>query len=232
MTEFNSNKYSVGWYKLAEFVVKKEKEKALGILRLLVHSLNDSAFASQLEGDLLSSFQDPKAIDCYVKAAQLFEKSSKTIEAVSVYEHLLTISPETVEYLQKLLALYQILGNENKILASWVSLLDILVKKNMRNEVDELCSQSNTIFSDPLIVHQYVVMSFLRYGEVYGGHEGYGGFDRHILNYHIERAIRYFINLDETSLNQFIARLSALDAQSYTFACDVIKKKDYKKKAA
>lgn len=220
MTEFNSNKYSVGWYKLAEFVVKKEKEKALGILRLLVHSLNDSAFASQLEGDLLFSFQDSKAIDCYVKAAQLFEKSSKTIEAVSVYEHLLTISPETIEYLQKLLMLYQVLGNENKILASWGTLLDILVKKNMLKEVDELCAQSNLIFVNSLIIHQYVVFSFLRYGE----------FDRNTLNYHIKRAIEYSFSLQDHSLNQFIARLAALDQESHNFACEVIKKMDYKKK--
>ena len=222
MTEFNSNKYSVGWYKLAEFVVKKEKERALGILRLLAHSLNDSAFASQLEGDLLSSFQDPKAVDCYVKAAQLFEKSSKTIEAVSVYEHLLTISPETIEYLQKLLVLYQVLGNENKILASWGTLLDILVKKNMLKEVDELCVQSNMIFSNPLIIHQYVIFSFLRYGE----------FDRDILNYHIQRAIEYSMGLSDSNLNQFIARLAALDQEAHGFACEVIKKMDYKKKHA
>ena len=41
--------YSVAWFKLAEFVTRKEKERAFGVYRLLSHSIADRAFAAQLE---------------------------------------------------------------------------------------------------------------------------------------------------------------------------------------
>lgn len=222
MTQFNSSKYSVAWYKLSEFVIKKEKERALGILRLLVHSLNDNAFAAQLEGDLLWSFQDIKATDCYIRAANLYEKQSKNIEAVAIYEHLLNIFPDSlnsVEYLQKLLSLYQVLKNNNKIYLSWCSLVDILLKKDMKQEVNNLCEQANNIFPDPLIIHQHMVLALIINKKA----------DQKLLEYHIKRALDYFIQENNTGLNNFMARLSALAPEEHIFAYEALKKMDYKK---
>ncbi len=71
MKQLNHDKYNVAWYKLAEFVVRKEKERALSLLRLLTHSFNDQALKDQLEGDLLRSFDDHKnASEKYFAAAQ------------------------------------------------------------------------------------------------------------------------------------------------------------------
>ena len=68
-------KFNVAWFKLAEFVGRKEKERALGVYRLLSHSLPDDAFAAQLRGRFLMAFYDEKAVDAYVKAARLYEKN-------------------------------------------------------------------------------------------------------------------------------------------------------------
>ena len=54
---FPSDKYTIAWFKLAECVAKGEKEKAFGVYRLLMHSLEDQAYAYQLEGDLLDAFK-------------------------------------------------------------------------------------------------------------------------------------------------------------------------------
>ena len=58
MKHLPSDKYNVAWFKLAECVARGEKEKALGVYRLLVHSLDEPAFIRQLEGDLLLAFKD------------------------------------------------------------------------------------------------------------------------------------------------------------------------------
>lgn len=90
-----SEKYSVAWFKLADCVSRGEKERALGVYRLLAHSLEDSAFAQQLEADLLLSFKDEKAaFDKYCQAANVYKKQGNILQAAAVYEHALTMQPD------------------------------------------------------------------------------------------------------------------------------------------
>ncbi len=58
MKQVPSGKYTIAWFKLAECVSRGEKERALGVYRLLSHSLDDSALVCQLEGDIFLSFND------------------------------------------------------------------------------------------------------------------------------------------------------------------------------
>ncbi len=115
MKQIYGDKYSIAWFNLAEFVARKEKERALGIYRLLVHSLSDPAVISQLEGDLLLSFNDMRAIECYIKAAQLYEKDSRIAQAAAVYEHILLLEDNQIPYLSSIITLYLKLNNETKI---------------------------------------------------------------------------------------------------------------------
>lgn len=114
MNQMSSDKFNVAWFKLAEFVIRKEKERALYIFRLLVHSLNDAALIAQLEGDLLLSFNDEKAVDCYIKAAHLYEKSNRIMQAAAIYEHLGALTNQFD--IPKLIAFYEQLGNETKVI--------------------------------------------------------------------------------------------------------------------
>ncbi len=129
MTQLPSDKFNVAWFKLAEFVTRKEKERALHIYRLLVHSLPDEAFAQQLEGDLLWSFNDAKAVECYIKAAALYEKRADFIQAAAVYEHILSIAPRVPEYVLKAILIYEQLNNREKITQLLSSLLDTVMDK-------------------------------------------------------------------------------------------------------
>jgi tetratricopeptide (TPR) repeat protein len=106
---------NVAWFKLAEFVSRKEKERALGVYRLLAHSLPDDAFAAQLEGDLLMAFYDEKAIDAYKKAARLYEKKGQLDHAALLYEQMLVLKPENKEFLVQALRLYELIPNNIKI---------------------------------------------------------------------------------------------------------------------
>lgn len=106
MKQIPSDKYSIAWFKLAECVTRGEREKALGVYKLLYHSIEDQAFAAQLEGDLLESFQDPQAAIKYEQAAQLYKKQNRLHEAVGVYEHMVTRDVEQLQALYQLTILY------------------------------------------------------------------------------------------------------------------------------
>lgn len=97
---------SVAWFKLAELISRGEKEKALNLYRLLSYSLDEKAYALQVEGDILWSFEDRDAIDKYKNAAFLYRKEKNIVAAAGVYEHLLTLDPKNVDNLFILLKLY------------------------------------------------------------------------------------------------------------------------------
>jgi tetratricopeptide (TPR) repeat protein len=92
MRQLPSDKYNVAWFKLAEFVSRGERERALCLYKLLVHSFDDYALAAQLEGDILLAFNDTKgACQRYRDAAMLFKDAKRLIESAAVYEHILLL---------------------------------------------------------------------------------------------------------------------------------------------
>ena len=106
MKQQPSESYSVAWFKLAEFVSRGEKVRAMGLYRLLAHSLEDQALVLQLEGDLLRSFDDATALERYEHAALSYKASGRLMEAVSVYEHLIVLQPAQTLYRQAAVHLY------------------------------------------------------------------------------------------------------------------------------
>lgn len=108
-------KHNVAWFKLAEFVSRREKERALGVYRLLSHSLPSDAFAAQLEGDLLAAFYDKeKALEAYQKAAHLYEKSGQLDHVAHVCEQMLAIKPDDKEFLEQTLKYFERVQNSAK----------------------------------------------------------------------------------------------------------------------
>ncbi len=116
MKQARSDKRTVAWFKLAECISRGEKERALGVYRLLSHSFNDQAVARQLEGDIHLSFNNEKdAIAQYDKAADLYQKSKRLLEAAAVYEHILTLQGDNVRFRKNIVELYQQLGINSKV---------------------------------------------------------------------------------------------------------------------
>jgi len=108
MKYIQSEKYNIAWFKLAEYVSRKERERAMGVYRLLHHSLGDEALAAKLKGDLLLCFdENESALEKYVEAAERYKKEKRFIESIAVYEHLLFLIPGSASYLKELLVLYK-----------------------------------------------------------------------------------------------------------------------------
>jgi hypothetical protein len=108
-------KSNIAWFKLAEFVMRKEKERALNIYRLLEHSFNNPAFAKQLEGDLLAAFHDEKAREKYYQAAYIYESQDELFLALLMYEKVLLFSLQ-VPILHKVIFLAQKVNLFHKLL--------------------------------------------------------------------------------------------------------------------
>lgn len=98
----------VAWFKLAELIERKEKEKALNLYRLLSHSFHDRAYALQLEGDILWALEDNDAVEKYKQAAFLYKKEQKLINSIAVYNHLLVFNPGNFDILSTILLLYSL----------------------------------------------------------------------------------------------------------------------------
>lgn len=107
MRHVPNDKYTIAWFKLAECIAKGEKEKAFGVYRLLSHSLEDQAYAYQLEGDLLDAFQDCRASEKYAQAAHVYHHTHRYKEACALYEELIFLLPHDDKHLVRLLEIYK-----------------------------------------------------------------------------------------------------------------------------
>ena len=103
MKENALEKHSLAWFKLTEFVTRGEKERAMGIYKLLSLSFDNPAFAEQLQADLLSAFEDPDAEKKYLQSADLYIKQKEISIAIAVYEHLITLKPKSLRYWELLI---------------------------------------------------------------------------------------------------------------------------------
>lgn len=111
-----SEKNTVAWFKLADFVSRGEKERALNLYKLLMHSINDEALALQLAGDIFIAFNDQQAIEKYTSAGRMYKKQKRFLQAATVYEHVITLQESSLDVLIDLLEIYTTLQNQVKII--------------------------------------------------------------------------------------------------------------------
>jgi hypothetical protein len=105
---------SLAWFKLADLIARGEREKTLSVFRLLSHSLQDRAYVLQLEGDILWYLDDKNSTEKYKQAAFLYQREKRWVDAVAVYEHLLTQDSDSYEILAALLIFYAMIDWQEK----------------------------------------------------------------------------------------------------------------------
>lgn len=212
MTPLNSEKYNIAWFKLAEFVVRGEKEKALGIYRLLSHSINDLAFSCQLEGDLLLSFNDEKAIEIYNRAAFLYQKEGKLQQAIGIYEHLVLLKPEIAEYLNKLISLYQKIDNDSKKIKTAYALIDLHINQKKIDEIEPIFDQSVLNEAEIIILYEYLIFKLIEYPKYY---------NQELFYLYLNKYLDYIKN--DINISKFMVKVSEIDSKIYNYALDYIK---------
>lgn len=118
MKLLSSGSHNIAWFKLADIISRGEKERALSVFKLLMHSIPDQAFAYQLEGDILLAFDDDAAIDRYHLAANLYKKNGDYQKAIAVYEHV-ALFKNDLKILEALLDVYDVLEDQVGIINSF-----------------------------------------------------------------------------------------------------------------
>ena len=125
---------SIAWYKLSVLIMRREREKALNVYRLLAHSLEDKAYALQLEGDILWFLDDRDASEKYKQAAFLYKKEKRWVDAIAVCNHLLTIDPDNSELISTLLSLYVLTDWQDRFSSELKHVLEKLDKRTFSHE--------------------------------------------------------------------------------------------------
>jgi hypothetical protein len=133
-----TDKYTVAWFKLAECVAKGEKEKAFGVYRLLMHSLEDKAYAHQLEGDLLGAFHDERALEKYEHAAQLYVINHRPKEAIALYEELVLMNLDNARAMHCLLELYNKHKKPEQYAPKIIRLAQLFIAKKNLSPIERL----------------------------------------------------------------------------------------------
>jgi tetratricopeptide (TPR) repeat protein len=208
-------KFNVAWFKLAEFVGRKEKERALGVYRLLSHSLPDDAFAAQLEGDLFMAFHDEKALDAYQRSAKLYEKNGQLTHAAFIYEQMILIKPENREYLIQALKLYEVVKNDAKVVRCASQLARILIKNGAFDAHQELMTNLVCAPEYQLYAQEWSVIALIEFQPEQ---------QQLIQDYLIVivRALESVLE-DTKRLTLFLAKLSALDTIWYEYSYQLLK---------
>lgn len=107
MKQTYNDKYSVAWFNLAQAIARREKERVFGMYRLLSHSLDNTALALQLEGDILRIFDmDDEAEQKYKQSAELYQKQGDILHAGALYYYLFTFAKTSEIYFDRLIILY------------------------------------------------------------------------------------------------------------------------------
>lgn len=112
-----SERSSIAWFRLEEFVARRERERALSVYRLLGYSWNDDAYSLKLGADLMRAFQDfERAMALYQESASAYEQMDRIAAAAFVYERALSMPVQGCTHAAlKMVALFDLLNLQFKI---------------------------------------------------------------------------------------------------------------------
>lgn len=201
-----SDKYNIAWFKLAEYVSRGEKERALGIYRLLSHSIEDRAFARQLEGDILWSFNDTQAADKYHEAAQLYCQDQRVLQAAAVYEHLATLVPDSSIYLEHLVELYAHLQIKTKVTLYGARLFEQLLRIGEMQQASSLLEKYVHCGLDETSYHERLLYSLLKKSDC----------EPELINRHLKKTIAgHCASHNNAAIENLLTHLQSINEELY-----------------
>lgn len=213
MKLLSSGSHNIAWFKLADFVSRGEKERALSVYKLLMHSIPDQAFAYQLEGDILLAFDDDAALDRYHCAANLYKKKGDYQKAIAIYEHV-ALCKNDLKNLEALLDVYDLLQDQVGIINSFArfAILAVQVKNFglLINKLHVYLMTRNNILKAELYGYTFFALLF---------HDK----ENPQIEMYLFQALDLYMKADDTNLlTRFMAKLKASHDGFYTMAEDVL----------
>ncbi|MCF7900408.1 hypothetical protein K9K77_02770 [Candidatus Babeliales bacterium] len=217
MEQGSSEVANVAWFKLAECVGRGEKERALGLYRLLIHSLDDPAFIKKLEAELLSPFNIQEAEILYIEAADLYKKAGQPGESALIYEHLVRLSPKNSFYVEKLIHYGIDLGWEEKTFLYRKKLCFLFLEKGKIEKGLKLYTLLEEFLKDADKFDFYQAFTLAALTHKYT--------EQKYITLYLEKSIDSFLRMgDEKELQHFISKLKALNVVWHKDAIEYLKK--------
>lgn len=208
MRQLPSDKYNVAWFKLAEFVSRGERERALCLYKLLIHSFDDYALAAQLEGDILLAFNDIQAAcQRYREAATLYVQSKKLIEAAAVYEHILLLDTQSQEDLLQIISLYEQLLINSRLYVHIKCLCSTFVQTNQIDKLEEFMQVWEKKITDVEVTELYnsITVALIKNNS-----------DAKIVRLFLKKSLDFLMVCDnKTTLQTFLSTIEALHQDYY-----------------
>jgi tetratricopeptide (TPR) repeat protein len=206
---------NIAWFKLAEFVTRGEKERALSLFRLLTHSFADQAFIKKLEAEILASFDDEQAFSEYIQAAHLYRTKGQSVEAVSIYETLVIFQPDRPEYCEKIISLFNELGHQEKTTQYQKQLCSLFLTQERVDKAIAVFEKMNGLDDvEKLSFFQVIVLKAIqnRYPQ------------QAVITAYLHKALEGLLRFaGDTELNRFLTSLEALNALWYKDAVAYLK---------
>lgn len=214
MKQLLAHKYNVAWFKLAECISRREKERALGVYRLLSHSFENQALVHQLEGDIILAFNDHEAaLGKYMQAAVLYEQQEELIQAIAVYDHMLTIACHA-DIIKKMIALYTIVPDHTCMIYSIKQVCLALLR-------NQEYVQLFTFLQTTRVAHVHKVDLCVDITLVALGED--------VIDQQLEiQLVQYTIELlmyNHALLQQFLMNIRAIDESMYHYVCSYMQEK-------
>lgn len=218
MKQVVSEKYNIAWFKLADCIARGEKEKALGVYRLLSHSLDDKALACQLHADILLSFHDEQAEVIYKRAADMYKEQERYLEAAAIYEHLVTLQPHNLLYRVTIIEFYEQLGIHTKVMEYVDCLVQYLLEKNDWKKAIELVDRFGMIGNHAFAaqLHEKILFHVIHTNDVLPD----------TIMDHARAAIdAWWHDGDQPAIERLLAKVSLIDKKIAGYTSDYWQKK-------
>ncbi len=215
MKQNSPEKSSVAWFKLAECLKRKERERAFLLYRLLMHSFEDNAFLKKLEGDMWVDFDTQEAIGCYLTSALSYRNRNDYYEAYLIYKKVCEIDSQATHYIDLLLDVIDHTSFKHERSAYYVRKLSILCNKQLfvqahqlfqekKNSLSEV--QKNTFYQD--FVQAALAAEYP---------------DTNIIENYLKLSIEYLSATHQSNaLQQFLTRIKVLNEKWYQRATGMI----------
>lgn len=214
MSVVSSQRVSIAWFKLAECVRRGEKERALSVYKLLVHSLRDHAVAMQLKGDILAIFGlGSEAVTAYQAAASAFEQDGRRAQAAYAHECIVTYQPRQYCSYHALVTWYAYVGVHGRAYVIARHMVTAFIQSGYISRAYEALQDISAYFDRDQIAHLYEV--FIQCALEHP----HGSADRTIIHTGIAKAIDVYRNVeDDYAISQFVDHLSRIDATASEYA--------------
>lgn len=201
------DKYSVAWLKLAEYVSRGQKERALGVYRLLAHSFDNQAIAHQLEGDILLACNEKEsAIIQYDQAAQAYQERGEFTQALAVYDHILLLQP-SVDILTHMIELSSQLDDHTQMLEYMRHMGHYLLKKQELAQLFEIIETYNLSHEQHAVL--LIELLFISINDA--------AIERHMKLQLINHIVTYIAH-DSYTVQQFLMQLKSRDESLHAYA--------------